>query len=112
MRKVNTSDVFKLARILKKGNVEENIAKAIDDIDVKNKNKITEKVGIKVMLALFESCGEPEVENLIYDLFGGIAEVDPSTISTQPFDKTIEMFKEISRENNLISFFKQASQLM
>lgn len=112
MRKINTSDVFKLARILKKGNVEENIAKAIGDIDAKNKAKITEKAGIKVMLALFESCGEPEVEPLIYDLFGGIAEIDPSTIPTQPFDKTLEMFREISKENNLTNFFKQASQLV
>lgn len=112
MRKINTSDVFKLARILKKGKVEESISKAIGEIDIKGKNKITEKVGVKVMLALFESCGEPDVEPLIYDLFGGIAEVDPSTIATQPFEDTLEMFKEISKENNLTIFFKQASQLM
>jgi len=112
MRKINTSDVFKLARILKKGNVEENIANAIGDIDIKNKSKVTEKVGIKVMLALFESCGEPEVENLVYDLFGGIAEIDPNTIATQTFDKTLEMFKEIAKENNLSNFFKQASRLI
>lgn len=112
MRKISTSDVFKLARILKKGNVEDAIAKAIGDIDIKNKSKISEKVGIKVMLALFESCGEPEVEELVYDLFGGIAEIDPKTIATQTFDKTLEMFREISKENNLTNFFKQASQLM
>jgi len=112
MRKINTSDVFKLARILKKGKVEQNIAEAIGDVDVKNKNKISEKVGIKVMLALFESCGEPEVEALVYDLFAGIAEVEPNSIATQTFDKTLEMFKEISKENNLTNFFKQASQLM
>lgn len=112
MRKINTSDVFKLARILKKGNVEENIAKAIEGADIKNKNKVSEKIGIKIMLALFESCGEPEVEPLVYELFGGIAEIEPSTIETQTFDKTIEMFKEISKENNLTSFFKQASQLI
>lgn len=112
MRKINTSDVFKLARILKKGNVETSIAKAIGDVDVKNGSEITEKVGIKVMLALFECCGEPEVESLVYDLFSGIAEIEPNTIATQTFEKTLEMFKEISNENNLANFFKQASQLM
>lgn len=113
MRKINTSDVFKFSRIIKKSNVKENIAKAIDEIDAKNnKAKITEKAGIKVMIALFESCGEPGVESLIYDLIGGIAEIDPDTIAEQPFEDTFEILKQISRENNMMNFFKQASQLV
>ena len=112
MRKINTSDVFKFSRIIKKSNVKENIAKAIDEIDSKNKAKITEKAGIKVMIALFESCGEPGVESLIYDLIGGIAEIDPDTIAEQPFEDTFEILKQISRENNMMNFFKQASQLV
>ena len=112
MRKINTSDVFKFLRIIKKSNVKENIAKAIDEIDAKNKAKITEKAGIKVMIALFESCGEPGVESLIYDLIGGIAEINPDTIAEQPFEDTFEILKQISRENNMMNFFKQASQLV
>lgn len=112
MRKINTSDVFKFSRIIKKSNVKENIAKAIDEIDAKNKAKITEKAGIKVMIALFESCGEPGVESLIYDLIGGIAEIYPDTIAEQPFEDTFEILKQISRENNMMNFFKQASQLV
>lgn len=112
MRKINTSDVFKMARILKKGNVEENIANAVGEFTESKGKKITEKMGIKIMLVLFESCGEPEVENMIYELFGGIAEVDPKAIAEQPFEDTMKMFKEISENNNLGVFFKQASQLM
>ena len=112
MRKINTSDVFKFSRIIKKSNVKENIAKAIDEIDAKNKAKITEKAGIKVMIALFESCGEPGVESLIYDLIGGIAEINPDTIAEQPFEDNFEILKQISRENNMMNFFKQASQLV
>lgn len=112
MRKINTSDVFKFSRIIKKSNVKENIAKAIDEIDAKNKAKITEKAGIKVMIALFESCGESGVEPLIYDLIGGIAEINPDTIAEQPFEDTFEILKQISRENNMMNFFKQASQLV
>ena len=112
MRKINTSDVFKFSRIIKKSNVKENIAKAIDEINAKSKSKITEKAGIKVMIALFESCGEPGVESLIYDLIGGIAEINPDTIAEQPFEDTFEILKQISRENNMMNFFKQASQLV
>ena len=112
MRKINTSDIFKFSRIIKKSNVKENIAKAIDEIDAKSKAKITEKAGIKVMIALFESCGEPGVELLIYDLIGGIAEINPDTIAEQPFEDTFEILKQISRENNMMNFFKQASQLV
>ena len=112
MRKINTSDVFKFSRIIKKSNVKENIAKAIDEIDAKNKAKITETAGIKVMIALFESCGESGVEPLIYDLIGGIAEINPDTIAEQPFEDTFEILKQISRENNMMNFFKQASQLV
>ena len=112
MRKINTSDVFKFSRIIKKSNVKENIAKAIDEIDAKNKAKITEKAGIKVMIALFESCGESGVEPLIYDLIGGIAEINPDTIAEQSFEDTFEILKQISRENNMMNFFKQASQLV
>lgn len=112
MRKINTQDVFKLARIMKKGKVEENIAKAVEEFTSSKDKKISEKVGIKIMLTLFESCGEPEVENMIYDLFGGIAEIDPEEIKTQEFSKTMEMFKAISKENDLKNFFKLAGQLM
>ena len=112
MRKINTSDVFKFSKIIKKSNVKENIAKAIDEIDAKSKAKITEKAGVKVMIALFESCGEPGVEPLIYDLIGGIAEINPDTIAEQPFEDTFEILKQISRENNMMNFFKQASQLV
>ena len=64
------------------------------------------------MIALFESCGEPGVESLIYDLIGGIAEINPDTIAEQPFEDTFEILKQISRENNMMNFFKQASQLV
>lgn len=110
MRKINTQDVFKLARVMKKGKMSQSIAEAIEGIDV-SEGEITEKAGIRIFLALFESAGDAEIESMIYELIGGIAEVEPKTIAQQDFEKTIEMFKEISENNNLIYFFKQAGRL-
>ena len=112
MRKINTRDVCKLARIMKKSNVEDNIAKAVEEMESAKGKKISEKAGIKIMLVLFESVGDPEVEEMIYDLFGGIAEIDPQTIADMPFEETIEMFKQINEQNNLRAFFKAAGRLV
>lgn len=112
MRKINTSDVFKMARILKKGNVEENIANAVGEMTESKGKKMTEKIGIKIMLILFESCGDNEVESMIYELIGGIAEVSPDIIAEQPFEDTLKLLQSISEHNDIKGFFKQAGQLI
>ena len=112
MRKITTKDVCKLARIMKKSNVEDNIAKAVEEMEGAKGKKISEKAGIKIMLVLFESVGDPEVEELIYDLFGGIAEIEPQKIADMPFEETIELFKQINEQNNLKAFFKAAGRLV
>ena len=112
MRKINTRDVCKLARIMKKSNVEDNIAKAVEEMEGAKGKKVSEKAGIKIMLVLFESVGDPEVEELIYDLFGGIAEVDPQDIANMPFEDTINLIKQINEQNNLKAFFKAAGRLV
>lgn len=112
MRKIITRDVCKLARIMKKSNVEENIAKVVEEMEGAKGKKVSEKAGIKIMLVLFESVGDPEVEELIYDLFGGIAEIEPQKIAEMPFEETIELFKQINEQNNLKAFFKAAGRLV
>ena len=112
MRKIITRDVCKLARIMKKSNVEDNIAKAVEEMEGAKGKKVSEKAGIKIMLVLFESVGDPEVEELIYDLFGGIAEIEPQELADMPFDETIELFKQINEQNNLKAFFKAAGRLV
>ena len=112
MRKIITRDVCKLARIMKKSNVKDNIAKTIEEMEGAKGKKVTEKAGIKIMLTLFESIGDPEVEDLIYDLFGGIAEMEPQQIADMPFEETMELFKKINEQNNLKAFFSAAGRLV
>lgn len=112
MRKITTRDVCKLARIMKKSNVEDNIARAVEEMEGSKGKKISEKAGIKIMLVLFESVGDPEVEDMIYDLFGGIAEIEPQRIADMPFEETLELFKQINEQNNLKAFFKAAGRLV
>ena len=112
MRKITTRDVCKLARIMKKSNVEDNIAKAVEEMEGTKGKKISEKAGIKIMLVLFESVGDPEVEDLIYDLFGGIAEIEPQKVADMPFEETLDLFRQINEQNNLKAFFKAAGRLV
>ena len=112
MRKIITRDVVKLARIIKKSNVEDNITKAIEEMEGAKGKKLTEKAGVKIMLALYGSIGDPEVEELIYDLFGGIAEISPQEFAEMPFEDAIDIFKRINAENNLKAFFSAAGRLI
>ena len=112
MRKIVTKDVCKLARILRKGNFEANIAKAVEEMEGAKGKKISEKAGIKIMLVLFESVGDPEVEKLVYELFGDIAEIDPQEIANMPIEDTIKLIKQINEQNDLRAFFRAAGRLV
>lgn len=109
MRKIITSDVFKLARILKTANINEELAECVSS--GKKKGADIEAIGIKAFFSVAEACGEPKLEAEFYDLLGGITEKDPDVVKNQSFDATIEDLKQIAKENDLKSFFSSASRL-
>ena len=114
MRKIQTQDVFKLARIIKQAKAKEEISKIIKEVSVEKKDEkenVSEKVGIRVFLTIMENCSEPAVEEQIYDLLGGIAEVPPETVKTQSLEVTLEQIKQMAAENNMMNFFRTAGKL-
>ena len=112
MRKIQTQDVFKLARIIKQAKVKNEISDVIKEVsDEKEKENISEKVGIRVFLTIMENCSEPAVEEQIYDLFGDIVEISPETVRTQSLDVTFDQIKQMAAENNMMNFFKTAGKL-
>ena len=127
MRKIITSDVFKLARIIKKTDLKNVITEISastkktsvvvdknDSEEVKKEkqellNKQQESVGFEVVMTIFEACCTEELEKGLYDLLSDIVEKD---IANQPLDDTLEDIKEIVAQNDIFTFFKQASRLM
>lgn len=99
MRKILTKDVFSLARIIKKANVKEELKK----VDLKKADVY--EVGMTMIFTIVEagSIAEKEIYKLIEDITG-------KNIEDMELQETIELLKEIEKENDLMSFFKQAVQ--
>lgn len=128
MRKINTSDVFKFAKILKKTRIKESIAKLYEDgaakeAEIKKKflseedikeqlQKAQNDFGVQFAFSILDAAADGGVEKDLYDLLGGITEKAPTDIENQSLEKTLEDLKNIAKENNLSLFFKSASRLM
>lgn len=117
MRKLQTQDVFKLARIIKQANMKDHITKFTQkgktnaNSSKEEKEKAAEEIGVDVFLAIVEACGDSKIEELLYDLIGGVAEKKPDEIKEQSLETTIEQVKQIIKENNITTFFSTASRL-
>lgn len=109
MRKINTSDVFKLARMIKGGEIIEGFKKAY--AAGKEKGADAEKIGLDVILDLVCACTDAKMEGQLYDLLAGICEKTPERIGEQPLGETIEDIRRICEENDIINFLKSASKL-
>lgn len=121
MRKINTSDVFKLARILKKVDIQKivaefysrNTAKPIAAVGIEESGgDLQINLGIEIVFSLIDSASDSKTEDAIYELFAGITEKSVEDIKNQSLEATKEDFTRIAEENNLKNFFKSASRLI
>lgn len=106
MRKINTEDVFKMARIIKKGNVAQNIKDAY--VAGKAEGADAEQIGVCAFMDILCSCSDEIVEGQIYDLLAGICEKTAEDIKKQSLETTVEDVKNICKENNVVNFLKSA----
>lgn len=110
MRKINTSDIFAMSKLLKKIDAKEIL------LDAYEKGELTKdateeeqkKLGIDFVFAILDKCSEEGVEDAFYEFFASICEKSADDIANQPITDTIEMFKQIAKENDLASFFEFA----
>lgn len=109
MRKINTQDVFKFARILKAAEINDALVDLVTE--GKKKNADVEAIGIKAFFSIASACGNPKLEGEFYDLFGGIVGKSPEEVKEQDLDVTISEIGQIAKENDLKSFFSSASRL-
>lgn len=116
MRKINTADVCKMARIMKTSGMREKIfelfkkGRNIQAEDVSSPE--VQEFGVSVVFEIIEVLAEQKAERELYELIGGIVGKSANEIAEQEFMATIEDVKAIAQENNLADFFSQASNLM
>lgn len=114
MRKIETHDVFKMARIIKKAEIKgkiEEIIRETNRTDEQDKGSVKEKIGVKIMFCIIETCSDEKLEEMLYDLIGGITEKDANAIKTMSIEGLMDVFKEIAEANNLTNFFNIAGRL-
>lgn len=109
MRKLNTGDVFKMARLMKHSNVIGTVKEAF--VNGKKEGADETQVGMDFIVDALYVCSEEKTEAQLYDLLGGICEKKPDEIRDQSLETTVEDIKRIFQENNVINFFRSASRL-
>ena len=109
MWKINTGDVFKMARLLQKGNIAGVVRNAY--LEGKKEGADSEDIGINVVFDILCSCTDPSVEDQFCDLLAGICEKKKEDISNQSIETTVGDLKRICEENNMVNFFRSASAL-
>ena len=106
MRKINTGDIFKAARLIKVANLKDRII----EIYKEKQDKDIEAVGLDIIFTLIESCSNKEVENIFYEFLSGILETEINSLKEMELKNLINNLQRIAKDNDLTYFFKLATQ--
>ena len=116
MRKINTGDVFKMARLLKNANVMDAVKDAYKASKKEDGAKEAHKEGpdkggiwVDAAMKVLASCTSQQAEEQFYDLMAGICENKPEDIRDRPLDGLLEDIRRICEENNVANFLRSAS---
>jgi hypothetical protein len=110
MRKLNTSDVFAMARIVRASGVRNELRPLIKA--AAQSERPVEDVGIDGFLCILEALAEQKAENAIYAALSGPFEMTPNEVETLPLDQLVEQLKALVAENDLKHFFDCVSRIL
>lgn len=121
MRKLQTQDVFKMARIIKKANMKDMIKEAIHkgqlinadhNLSEEERSRAQNEVGVDIFMGLIDSCSDVKLEELLYDFLSGVFETSSvEDIGRMSLDSLIDNIKKMIQENDIGAFFKAAGRL-
>lgn len=138
MRKLNTTDVFNLCRLVKATDAREQLrvivaeaarqkeeykaAKAAAEAARQAGKKVQDpkppelldvtQVGVDGILAIVEAAVEPKAEALVYKFLSGPLECKPEEVAAMELDALLPALKEIAEANNLTTFFDSVSGIL
>jgi len=112
MRKINTGDIFKLARLLKRINVFEFYKKfqakgaKIKKLPEKERVVATRELGVEAFVEVLMTITDANIEKEIYSLLEGIT--GKKNIAEQDIDVTVVDIIEIFKNNDISKVFSLA----
>ena len=111
MRKLNTSDVFAFARIVKASGMREELKKILKDVAASEKKNL-EDVGMDTIMALLEALAEKKSEAAIYQLLAGPFEKTAEEVEKMELPELFENLRALSESNDLKVFFSYVSGIV
>jgi len=112
MRKLVTSDVFALARIIKASGMREQLTTFVKGLAAQDKPLEVESVGYEGILVMIEALAERKAEAAIYEALASIMETTPDSVKNLPPAEFVAALKEIGEENDIKSFFAYVSGIL
>jgi hypothetical protein len=109
MRKLKTSDIFALTRIVKKMNIKKEIAEVAKDVSgftADEKVKAEATMQTSIILIFVENLGSAETE--IYKLLADVTGTTAEDIENMDIDLLIPMIKELFSQEGIGSFLSVA----
>ena len=101
MRKANVSDMFKIARLVKKLGIKEelfNAQKGSDNL---------EEIGFGAAYAIFENAVNEQCENEVYEILSGPFEIPKEDVAKLELDVLFENCKKCFNFSTLLNFTKR-----
>ena len=108
MRKLETRDMFELARTVKKIGIKEELKNIAKEINEKGKELDTYEAGFDLVLSVIEKFSEKNSEQAFYEFLSGPFEVDPKEVETMEIIDLIEGIFEMASIDKWKSFLKIA----
>lgn len=111
MRKLKTSDLFSISRILKKMNIKDEIkglAKDITGATPEEKEKAQQSMEIDLAMLFVENIGSAEKE--IYKFFADLTGKSTTDIENMDLNNFINLVKELFNQEGFASFLSTASK--
>lgn len=108
MRKLNTSDVFSLARLIKEIGIKEDIKKLSTSV---NENTDVKEAGFDLIFTVIEKFAEKNSEPALYNFLSGPLEIDPEEVGKVELFTLVENILEIADIEKWKAFLKLAVRL-
>lgn len=111
MRKLNTSDVFAFARIVRACGIREELKSIIKEVAGKEDFNV-EEIGMDTVLAIMEALAEKKSEAAICEMLAGPFEMSAEEVRGLELPELAEYIRQLADENDLKSFFKFVSGIV
>lgn len=110
MRKLNTHDVFALARLINATKIKETFRSELEEIANGNRFVLDpQKDGMTLVFALMSAMAEAGAEQAFYDFVSAPFEMTPKEVEELPPEKTLEMLGQLADIEEWKSFFRRAA---